>query len=176
MFDVLLRVVPMELREHTCADFSIWEDTLIRWHLHGQRALKPHASIRQHTEAVCHALIRAAHSPVLSDGDRATLFRLSDTVFLSWLDCWSTTPQCGEGNRLRFVKCSVIPQDPELWDAMCQQGAEHAQGLDLACELLQGFQENLPKQADGTDLRELSWIGKAIQCLASAASTLRTQT
>ncbi len=163
----------MELVPHTCADFSIWEDTLIRWHLHGERSVKPHASIRQHTEAVCHALIRAAHSPNLSDGDRITMLRLSDTVFLSWLDCWSTCPQCGEGNRLRYVKCSVVPRDPEVWVAMCQQGAEHAQGLDLACELLQAFQENLPKQGDGRDLRELSWIQTAMQSLASAANVLR---
>ena len=169
------RLRPMELPERTCADFSIWEDTLICCHLHGQRSLKPHASIRQHTEVVCHALIRAAHCPMVSEGDRVTLFRLSDTVFLSWLDCWSTTPQCGDGNRMRFVKCYVSPQDPELWCSLSQQGAEHAQGLDLACELLQGFQENLPKQADGRDLRESSWIEKAIQCLASTAHLLRNR-
>ena len=157
----------------TVADFNIWEATLIRWHLHGQRSPEDNESIRQHTEVVCHALIRAAHSPDLSDSDRTTLFRLSDVVFLSWLDCWSTTPQCGKGNQLRFIKCYVSPRDDDLWCSLCQRGAEHAQGLEFACTILERFQSNLPKQVDGSDLRELSWLDKARQCLAAAAELLR---
>lgn len=163
----------MELIQPTVADFNIWEATLIRWHLHGQRSPKDNESIRQHTEVVCHALIRAAHSPDLSDSDRITLFRLSDVVFLSWLDCWSTTPQCGKGNQLRFIKCYVSPRDDDLWCSLCQRGAEHAQGLELACTILERFQSNLHKQVDGSDLRELSWLERARQCLAAAAELLR---
>lgn len=77
---------------------------------------------------------------------------------------------------MRHIKCYVTPQDHDLWCSLCQRGAEHAQDLEMACAILQRFQTNLPKQVDGSDLRELSWLEKAIECMATAAQLLRTQT